>query len=93
MSETLGYDFDVPYIMLHAITHDPESFPRPCLYCQLDEDEDGPSEVYLVPPREEDRELEPIIFFKFLISLFAVQTLFDAFSHAAMLNPDPNFEG
>jgi hypothetical protein len=54
MSETLGYDFDVPYIMLHAITHDPESFPRPCLYCQLDEDEDGPSEMYLVPPREEE---------------------------------------
>ena len=54
MSETSGYDFDVPYIILHAITHDTESFPKPCLYCQLDEDEDGPTEMFLVPPKEED---------------------------------------
>lgn len=60
MSETLGYDFDVPYIMLHAITHDPESYPKPCLYCQLDEDEDGPSELFLVPPKEEDCELHTL---------------------------------
>jgi hypothetical protein len=59
MSETLGYDFDVPYIMLHAITHDPESYPKPCLYCQLDEDEDGPSELFLVPPKEEDCKPPP----------------------------------
>lgn len=71
MSETLGFDFDVPFIILHAITHDTESFPKPCLYCQLDEDEDGPSEMFLVPPQEAD-----------------LQTLFDAFSRAAMLNPD-----
>ena len=37
--------FDVPYIILHAVTRDPASYPLPCLYCQLDyddeEEEDG----------------------------------------------------
>jgi hypothetical protein len=58
MSETLGFDFDVPFIILHAITHDSESFPKPCLYCQLDEEEDSPSEMFLVPPQEADCEDE-----------------------------------
>ena len=54
-----AYDFDVPYIVLHAVTHDPSSFPRPCLYCQLDveegdEEADTPTEMYLVPESEGD---------------------------------------
>ena len=34
------FDFDVPYIILHAISRDPESYPIPCLYCQLDKEEE-----------------------------------------------------
>ena len=33
-----SYDFDPQYIMLHAITRDSSSYPKPCLYCQLDYD-------------------------------------------------------
>jgi hypothetical protein len=64
-SENQAYDFDVPYIILHAITHDPASFPRPCLYCQFDiedfgrdveEEDDIPTEMYLVPASEGDRK-------------------------------------
>ncbi|CAE7721471.1 unnamed protein product, partial [Symbiodinium microadriaticum] len=79
-SEELAYDFDVPYIVLHAVTHDPSSFPRPCLYCQLDVEEgegaeDEPTEMYFVPASEGD-----------------LQEMFDAFSQAAVLNPDPDFD-
>lgn len=82
-----AFDFDVPYIILHAISRDPESYPVPCLYCQLDKEEeefvneceeDGDEydtgEVFLVPPKGGDDQL---------------QAMFDAFSHAALLNPDP----
>jgi hypothetical protein len=77
-----AYDFDVPYIILHAISRDPESYPDPCIYCQLDvdgddEDNDGgeedtqPSEAYFIPPSEHHLE-----------------GLFEAFSQAALKNPD-----
>ena len=29
------YEVEVPMITLHAISKDPESFPKPCLYCQV----------------------------------------------------------
>ena len=82
------FDFDVPYIILHAISRDPESYPVPCLYCQLDREEDvgtesegkegedeyDTGEVFFIPPKDGDDQL---------------QAMFDAFSHAALLNPDP----
>ena len=36
--------FDVPYIILHAVTRDPASYPLPCLYCQLDYDDEEDDE-------------------------------------------------
>lgn len=45
-----AHDFDAAYVVLHAVTHDTESYPRPCLYCQLDEEEeDAEQEVFFVP--------------------------------------------
>ena len=35
LSEENAYDFDVQYIALHAISNDPESYKKPCLYCQV----------------------------------------------------------
>jgi hypothetical protein len=61
---------------LHAVTHDTESYPFPCLYCQLDEeDEDADQEVFFVPADEA-----------------TLQALFQAFSHVAMLNPDMDMD-
>ena len=61
----MAFDFDIPYISLHAISRDTSSFPHPCIYCQLDEDEedynndddeenedDSPKEIYLVPKED-----------------------------------------
>ena len=78
LSEGLQFDYDVPYIVLHAITRDPENYPLPCVYCQLDEESesagtgDAPtSELFLLPPDEEN-----------------LMRIFDALSDAALKNPD-----
>ncbi len=78
-----AYDYDIAYIVLHAVSRDEQSYPKPCVYCQLDveetgdeEDEEESSEVFLVPEHETD-----------------LMALFDALSHAALLNPDPEEEG
>jgi len=92
IGEEKAFDFDVPFISLHAISRDPSSFPLPCLYCQLDiennimnneeeemhEEREGqpPSEVFFVPKDES-----------------ALMPLFEAFSKAALLNPDETEEG
>lgn len=76
-----AYDFDVPYIVLHAITKDVESYCKPCIYCQLDCDEpeeegDAMDEMFLAPEIEDD-----------------LLKVFNALSRAALNNPDPPEEG
>jgi hypothetical protein len=77
-NECSVYDFDVPYIVLHAITTDTTSFPKPCLYCQFDEEREGESVECFMAPADPKTDL---------------QALFDAFSVAALNNPDPPEEG
>jgi hypothetical protein len=140
----LAFDFDVPFVVLHSITRDPNSYKTPCLYCQLDqfsdddweggqedsnddedEDEDGAkTEELLVKNgctegivagvsgaviRNEERkgggERDTMF-----VTTSAVNTrtgemylspldeshltaLYEAFSRAALLNPDPLEEG
>lgn len=80
------YDFDVPFIILHAISRDPDSYPLPCIYCQLDVnvsdnddddagDEQNDSEVYFIPPDGDQ-----------------LGAMFDALSKAALQNPDLDME-
>ncbi len=77
-----AFDYDVAYVVLHAVTRDEESYPKPCVYCQLDveeeeqDDEEITTELFLVPADEA-----------------ALMKIFDALSHAALLNPDPEEEG
>jgi len=35
---SVGYRFDYPYMLLHAIQRDPQAFPQPCIYAQLDDE-------------------------------------------------------
>ena len=46
LGEQRSFAFSVPSILLHALTSDPDSYPRPCLYCQLDLESDmrGPDD-------------------------------------------------
>jgi len=79
-------DYDMAYIGLHAVTHDPTSFPRPCLYCQFDEEDEGSQlECFFIPCLAADSAPESFE--------FALRTLFDAFSKAACMNPDEEDDG
>jgi len=105
LGEERCFDFNVPAISLHAIIRDPESHPVPCLYCQLDNDNDSENvngdedenghdddddiegkwikqcqtgELYFVPMEDTTTNNNN-----------PLQSLFDAFSEAALLNPDP----
>ena len=93
LGESVGnaYDYDIPYIGLHAVTRDEQSYPKPCIYCQFDIDEDDAG----YGNDEGDDEQEDIQTEMFLVpeSEVDLMKLFDALSHAAMLNPDPEEEG
>lgn len=83
-----AFDFDVKYITLHAITRDTDSYPKPCIYCQLDafNSEDGGD-----ADGDEDAEEEEEILDEMYIvpsSEDQLQSVFDALSTAAMKNPD-----
>jgi hypothetical protein len=74
-----AFDFDVPYITLHAVSRDPITYPRPCLYCQLDDgnedadnDDVGTGECFFVPDTSDAD---------------ALGKLFEAFCSAAVRNP------
>ena len=88
LGEVVFADFDVSYVTLHAVTRDPASYAKPCLYCQLDceedDDEDSVADCLMYPKSE-----------MFLVpeNLADLKELFDAFSHAALLNPDPPEDG
>jgi chloride channel, nucleotide-sensitive, 1A len=51
------FEFDVPYICLHALAKDTATYPVPCLYCQLDEEEEL-KELFFAP--EDEAALQPL---------------------------------
>lgn len=86
--QPLGFAITYPQIVMHAISRNAESFPKPCIYLQLDEgsedmideeeaeDTDIPSaEAQLVP---DDPSL--------------VEEMFKALCECAAENPDPEME-
>lgn len=88
IGDCIAADFDVSYVTLHAVTRDPASYAKPCLYCQLDfedeEDDDEQVECLMHPKSE-----------MFLVpeNLSDLKAMFDAFSQAALMNPDPPEDG
>ena len=92
MGETLSLDIDVSYVTLHAVTRDPDSYAQPCVYCQLDceEDDDDDDESDQEPPPQLYPTTE-----MFLVpsDVSDLKEIFNAFSHAALLNPDPPEDG
>lgn len=71
------FSFHASSITMHAVARNgdgSETFDRPCIYCQLSEDDaTNPSELYLAP-RDAD----------------TLNACFRAFSQAALLNPPPD---
>ncbi|KAH9610391.1 hypothetical protein KSS87_018488 [Heliosperma pusillum] len=82
-----GYAVDFVSITLHAISRDPEGYPSPCIYTQIetgddgddDEDDDeGPSEI----SKTKEMRLVPS-------DPNQLETLFNVFCEGAELNPEP----
>jgi len=64
---------DYPSIVLHAVCTDPETFPQPCIYCQVEDsgDESNMEELRFVPKDPNQ-----------------VQVIFSEMSRCAALHPD-----
>ena len=105
--QQVAIDLDVPFIVLHAITRDQDSYPLPCVYCQLsdgddysnllaaargDGDGDGVDEDEGEGNGDEDEAPEDELFIVPEDDA-ALTKIFNALSHAAMMNPDPPEDG
>lgn len=89
-----GYAVEFLDITLHAVSRDPEAYPSPCLYTQI-EAEDGSDEEADDLDSEPlgELQLEKISEMRIILSDAAqLDSLFDAFCHCAELNPDPTAE-
>ena len=98
------FDFSVMRILLHAVTSDPSSYARPCLYCQLDMDDTaepsisfGDAEVDVAGYKDADDEEDAFIVECSTGEVYLCPTdtaelepLFQALSKAALLCPDPD---
>lgn len=94
-----SFDFSVVGILLHAVARDPESYPRPCLYCQLEVDEPvddaGKEEGDEETPSHDEEEsfIERCSTGEMYLSpqhQEELEPLFEALSKAALLCPDPD---
>uniref|UniRef100_A0A0D9XI47 Chloride conductance regulatory protein ICln n=1 Tax=Leersia perrieri TaxID=77586 RepID=A0A0D9XI47_9ORYZ len=87
-----GYAVDFLAISLHAVSRDPEAYPSPCIYTQI-ETEDGSDEESDESDSEVNGEIELSKVTEMrIIPSDPLDGLFEAFSHCAELNPDPNAE-
>lgn len=89
-----GYAVDFVAVSLHAVSRDPEAYPSPCIYTQI-ETEVGSDEE----SDESDSEANGAVDLSKVTEMRIVPSdpdqldeLFEAFSHCAELNPDPNAE-
>jgi len=93
-----GYSVDFPFISLHATSRDTTHFSHPCLYCQLDveeehnegddeEGEDGEVDVNQINGEVQYSEMRLVPQDPNTLS-----AIFDAFSQGAALNPDQENE-
>ena len=107
--QQVAIDLDVPFIVLHAITRDQDSYPLPCVYCQLSDGDDysnllaaargdgdgvdeGEGEGEGEGNGDEDEAPEDELFIVPEDDA-ALTKIFNALSHAAMMNPDPPEDG
>ncbi|XP_031378022.1 chloride conductance regulatory protein ICln isoform X4 [Punica granatum] len=89
-----GYAVDFLSLSLHAVSRDPEAYPSPCIYTQIetgdDEDESDSSDS----EPTETLDLSKIKEIRLVPSdPNQLDTLFDIFCECAELNPEPCDEG
>lgn len=83
-----GYAVDFLSISLHAVSRDPEAYSSPCIYTQIeveeDEDDESDSESTEVLDLSKIREMRLVP-----SDSTQLETLFDVFCECAELNPEP----
>ncbi|KAJ8771457.1 hypothetical protein K2173_026634 [Erythroxylum novogranatense] len=90
VDRTKGYAVDFLSLSLHAVSRDPEAYPSPCIYTQIEvEDDEHESE-------ESDSESSEVLELSRITEMRLVpsdpgqlDTLFDVFCECAELNPEP----
>ncbi|RZB93490.1 Chloride conductance regulatory protein ICln isoform B [Glycine soja] len=90
LDKTKGYAVDFLSISLHAVSRDPEAYPLPCLYTQIDtgeaDDDHTDSESIHIP-----QDLSNIAEMRLIPSdPTQLDSLFAIFCQCAELNPEPN---
>ncbi|KAF8742756.1 hypothetical protein HU200_013563 [Digitaria exilis] len=89
-----GYAVDFIAVSLHAVSRDLEAYPSPCIYTQIqteggfdEESDESDSEI------NGEIELSKVTEMRIIpLDPGQLDGLFEAFSHCAELNPDPNSE-
>lgn len=85
-----GYKVDFRTISLHAISRDPASFPMPCVYCQLDIEQecmmpDGGDDAAADEEADETSEVSEARFVPAVET--ELEAIFKVFCECALLNP------
>ncbi|KAM7266545.1 hypothetical protein ACFE04_004442 [Oxalis oulophora] len=90
-----GYAVDFLSITLHAVSRDPEAYPSPCIYAQIETDDDGD----FSEDSDSDSESSGILDLSKVTEMrlvpsdpTQVDTLFEVFCECAELNPEPTGE-
>ncbi|WCJ36516.1 nucleotide-sensitive chloride conductance regulator (ICln) family protein [Euphorbia peplus] len=88
-----GYAVDFLSVSLHAISRDPDSFPSPCIYCQIDtgfEDGYDLNSEDSDPESIESGDISHVKEMRLIPSdSNQLDTLFQIFCECAELNPEP----
>lgn len=92
---TKGYAVDFLSISLHAVSRDPEAYPSPCIYTQIEiEDDEGSESEESDSELVEDVNLSKVTEMRLVPSdPSQLDNLFDIFCQCAELNPEPNEDG
>lgn len=89
VDRTKGYAVDFLSVSLHAVSRDPEAYPSPCIYTQIDTGAEDESEG-LDSESNEALDLSKITEMRLVPSdPNQVDTLFEIFCKCAQLNPEP----
>lgn len=89
-----GYAVDFLSLSLHAVSRDPEAYPSPCIYTQIETESDEDESEGSDSESSGTLDLSKITEMRLVPSdPSQLDTLFDIFCECAELNPEPIDEG
>ncbi|XLS77897.1 hypothetical protein HN51_062122 [Arachis hypogaea] len=93
VDNTKGYAVDFLSISLHAVSRDPDAYPHPCLYTQIDINAEEDGSENSDSESSDIQDLSRITEMRLIPSdPTQLDTLFQVFCECAELNPEPNDE-